>query len=333
MFARHTAHAVLAASTLLFACGGGDEVAEAGTAEDTSASELVQPSEWWNVHPRPVYATLEKVGTYQEWFDVYKLAEGTYAIYEPNQFEEAICYLVEGSEHAVLIDAGTGIGDLKAVVEDLTDLPVTLLLTHEHYDHVGSAHQFDEIIHFDNADALAVLAAGRDNASLQGYLTPEYLWKPLPEGWDADAWSIPPITPDQLLEDGDVVELGGRELEVIYTPGHSPGQICLLDRANRLLWTGDHFFAGPLYAHASDVDLDAYLESNRRLAEMVDAYDYLLGGHNSPWVDSEIIPRITTAFETIFAGGGEFSEGEGLRRYRFDGFDVLIRTESVMERM
>ena len=91
-------------------------------------SELVQPDKWWKVHPRPIYAQLEKVGTFQKWFDVYRLAEGTYAIYEPNQFEEAICYLVTGEERAALIDTGTGIGNLREVVEQLTDLPVIVVL-------------------------------------------------------------------------------------------------------------------------------------------------------------------------------------------------------------
>ena len=79
MFPRHTAHAILATSTLLFACGSGEEAAVPGgeaTDENDRASELVQPSEWWNVHPRPVYATLEKVGAYQDWFDVYRLESG-----------------------------------------------------------------------------------------------------------------------------------------------------------------------------------------------------------------------------------------------------------------
>ena len=171
----------------LFGCSG----AEQGN------PELVQPPEWWRVHPRPIYSSLEKVGTYQEWFDVYRLAEGTYAIYEPNQFEEAISYLVLGTDRGVLIDAGTGIGDIRAVVEELTDLPVASLLTHEHYDHVGGAYRFDEIIASGNPAGLARLEAGRSNESLQQYITEEYLWKPLPDGFDV------------LIRTATVDEMGG----------------------------------------------------------------------------------------------------------------------------
>lgn len=69
-------------------------------AEETP--ELVQPREWWRIHPRPGYASLEKVGTFQDWFDVYRSTDGTFAIYEPNQFEEVISYLVLGSDRGVL---------------------------------------------------------------------------------------------------------------------------------------------------------------------------------------------------------------------------------------
>ncbi len=319
MISRSAVAALVVLTVITPACNEG----EAGT------SELIQPSQWWSVHPRLVYATLEKVGTYQAWFDVYRLAEGTYAVYEPNQFEEAISYLVLGRERGVLIDAGTGIGNIQRVVQELTDLPVSVVLTHEHYDHIGGAYRFDEIAHVDDSTALTLLAQGRDNTSLQQYVTDAYLWKPLPEGFDPDAWTIPPIEPTLLLSDGEMIDLGERLLEVITTPGHSPGSICLLDRANRLLWTGDHFYPGPLYAHALDVNIADYITSNERLVGLVGLYDHVLSGHNDPWVRSEVIPRVSDAFMAIFEGAAQFSADDGLRRYYFDGFDVLIRSETV----
>lgn len=291
--------------------------------------EIVQPTEWWRVHPRPGYAELEKVGTYQEWFDVYHLTEGTYAIYEPNQFEEAISYLVEGTERAVLIDTGNGIGDLRAVAEALTDLPVSVILTHEHYDHIAGAWRFEEVGAFNDAASLARLAQGRPNEDLLPYVTDEYLWKPLPDGWDPSTWTIPPLVPTELFEDGDLIDLGGRALEVIYTPGHSPGSMCLLDGAHRLLFTGDHFYPGPLYAYPEDVDLEDYIRSNRRLVERLGEFDRVLSGHNVPWIDSQVIPRVSEAFDLVLSGGGEFQERDGLRRYEFDGFGIIIRDEMV----
>ncbi|KPK77522.1 MAG: hypothetical protein AMJ79_02945 [Phycisphaerae bacterium SM23_30] len=300
-------------------------------AQPSPTSNLVQPQKWWSVHPRPVYAALEHVGTFQNWFEVYKITEGTYALYEPYQFEEAICYLVEGQNRAALIDTGTGIGDLKKLVQKLTDLPVFVILTHEHYDHVADAYQFDEIIMYDNDLAVETLKKGRSNASLQRYIAKDYLWnKPLPQGFDPDAWTIPPMEPTDLVRENDIIDLGGRRLEVIYTPGHSPGQMCLLDRQNRLLFTGDHFFPGPLYAHASDVNIDDYIASNKKLCQRINEFDYLCSGHNDPYVKSEVLLRVSEAFDTIFAGGGQFAQDStGLRRYKFDGFDILIRADMI----
>jgi len=134
------------------------------------------------------------------------------------------------------------------------------------------------------------------------------------------------MEPTAVVREGDVIDLGGRRLEVIYTPGHSPGQMCLLDADRRLLFTGDHFFPGPLYAYGPDVDLDAYIASNRKLVARLDEFDHLLSGHNDPWVGSEVLRRVSEAFDTILAGGGRYAEEEGLRRYYCDGFDVLITT-------
>ncbi len=292
-------------------------------------SELIQPVKWWQVHPRPIYATLEKIGTFQSWFDVYKLAEDTYTIYEPNQFEEAICFLVLGKERGILIDTGTGIGNLKAVVDQLTSLPVSVLLTHEHYDHVAGAYHYPQIAAFNNAESLKVMKNGRDNASLLKYIGKDFLWKPLPPGWDGSKWAIPPIMPSKLLQEGEVVDLGERTLEVIYTPGHSPGSICLLDKKHRILFTGDHFFPGPLYAHAPDVNLDDYIKSNEKLVQRISEFDFLCSGHNDPWVKSEVLKRVTQAFQTIRQGKGNFKEKNGVRRYKFNGFDILIRSDMI----
>lgn len=292
-------------------------------------SELIQPSKWWEKLPRPVYSSLKKVETSQEWFEVYRLTPDTYAIYEPFQFEEAISFLVIGKERAVIIDTGTGIGDLKQVTTELTKLPVSVVNTHTHWDHIGSNSQLEETACFNNEDCIRKLREGVENARLRPSVTGDSIWRPLPDGFDAATWSIPPVEPAVLLEDGDLIALGERTLEVIHTPGHSPGSICLLDSKNRILFTGDTFFPGPLYAYPEDVDIDDYIASLEKLNDRIDEYDYLCSGHNDPWVKSEVIARVVKAFQDILDGKGEYKEDEGIRRYYFDGFDILIRSDMI----
>lgn len=301
------------------------------SAVDTSQrSEIIQPQKWWENLPRPVYSALERVKVDQDWYEVYKLKADTFAIYEPYQFEEAISYLVLGKDRGVLIDTGTGIGNLRALVADLTSLPISVVNTHTHWDHIGANHQFDIIACFNHPECIRKLLEGVGNERLQPSITRDSIWKSLPENLDPSSWKIPPVQPTRLLEDGDIMDLGGgRTLEVIYTPGHSPGSICLLDKKNRLLFTGDTFFPGPLYAYPEDVDIDEYRASIDRLKGRIAEYDYLCSGHNDPWVKSEVIPRVARAFQIIMAGDGDFKQDGNLRRYYFDGFDILIRTDMI----
>lgn len=292
-------------------------------------SELVQPKNWWESLPRPVYASLERVETEQEWFEVYKLTDDTWALYEPYQFEEAISYLLIGAHRAVVLDTGTGIGDLLKTVQELTDLSLSVINTHTHWDHIGDNAQFQEIACHSHPECIAKLQQGVERSKLEAAIGGNSIWKGLPEGFDPNTWQIPPVTPTELLENGDLIDLGDRILEVIFTPGHSPGSICLLDQKNRLLFTGDVFFPGPLYAYPEDVDIQEYIASITKLKERLDEYDILCSGHNDPWVKSDVIPRVAQAFAAIMEGSGKFQEDKGLRRYRFQGFDILIRSDQI----
>jgi len=299
------------------------------TASGDQTPNLVQPDKWWEILPRPIYASLEKIETAFPWFEVYRLPEGSYAVYEPFQFEEAMSYLVPGEERAALIDTGTGIGDLRGLVEELTDLPVFVINTHTHWDHIGADSRFDDVRCFDHPECIAKLTRGVGREKLKPSITGDSLRKPPPADFDADDWSIPPVEPTAVFHDGDIFDLGGRSLEVIHTPGHSPGSVCLLDRKNRVLFSGDTFFPGPLYAHAEDVYLDLYITSIDKMCAIRKDYDFLCAGHNDPWVKSEVIDRVAAAFQTILSGQGRFDETAEVRRYYFDGFDILIRPDQI----
>ena len=97
---------------------------------------------WWDNLPRPEWSTFEHIDQDQDWFDVYRIADGIFAIYESGQFEEVISFLVTGDDRALLFDTGLGIGDMTRVVEQLTDLEIVVLNSHTHYDHIGGNYQF-----------------------------------------------------------------------------------------------------------------------------------------------------------------------------------------------
>ena len=108
-----------------------------------------QVPEWCRALPRPEYRTLQRVPVSDAWFEVYEVARGVFAVYEPHQFEETISYLILGKKQALLFDTGMGISDLKKVVTELTHLPILVLNSHTHNDHVGSNWQFERIYGMD----------------------------------------------------------------------------------------------------------------------------------------------------------------------------------------
>jgi hypothetical protein len=111
-------------------------------------SDIIVPNKWYDKLPRETWNNFDKVEQPDKWFEVYRLTKTVYAIYKDVQFEEVISYLVLGDEKAALIDTGSGIGDIKKLVEGLTDLPVNIVNTHTHGDHIGGNHQFREILVF-----------------------------------------------------------------------------------------------------------------------------------------------------------------------------------------
>ncbi len=294
--------------------------------------KVVVPPKWWEILPRAVYSQLERVETGQPWFEVYRIDPGIYVIYEPGQFEEAISTLVLGEERAALIDTGCGIGDIKALVGEFTDLPMIVVNTHTHNDHVAQNYLFDEIAVYDDPVSREAAEKGYDHENMAHLIAEGMTWKPLPEEFESDAYHVPPFEVTRWLQDGDEIDLGGRTLEVIHTPGHSPDSVCLLDRGARLLWTGDLFYTGGIYTYLPGGDIDAFIESYRKIIGLFPHYDRLMPSHNEPWVEKEILREVLKAVEGIRAEKpGEYIEGmDGdvkVRRYNYERFSIITRVE------
>lgn len=286
--------------------------------------DIVRPARWWELLPRPAYSHLERVESSQPWFEVYKVEPDIYVFYEPGQFEEAISYLVLGGERAALIDTGCGIGNVRALAEEFTELPLMVVNTHSHIDHIAQDYLFDDVAIFDDSMARRAAEEGNPHEEAVDLISEGLVWKPLPEAFDPDTYRVPPFRVTRWLHDGDIVDLGGRELGVFHTPGHSPDSICLLDRDARLLWTGDTFYTGAIYTYLPGGDLDKLIESYRRMIGLFPNYDRLMPSHNEPWIEKEVLRDALRAAEEVRAGGGAHVEGEGgIRRYDYGRFSII----------
>lgn len=225
----------------------------------------------------------------QDWFDVREAAPGIFIIEEPLHAECVKSYLIVGTERAVLIDTGMGVGDIADVVHDLTDKPVTVLLSHAHWDHIGGNTGFDDIrIHPAEADELP---KGYPNEKLRRWFVPEQLSGPLPSGVAVETLAIAPSTATGFLEEGDLIDLGDRQLEVWHLPGHSPGGLVFIDRANGVLFSTDLAYKGNLYAYRGP-DLATYRASLDRLANLAPDLRVVYPSHNDAPIEPALLPRL-----------------------------------------
>ena len=290
--------------------------------------ELIVPKNWYEPLPRPSWSRFKKVETSYPWFEVYETTSETYAIYEDGQFEEVISYLVIGEDKAALVDTGNGIGDIKAVVEELTDLPVMVTNTHAHFDHTGGNWAFEEVALYDHPFARERVN-GRPHSEIGSFLDRGMVWKPLPRSVDPATWYTRPYKVTKWMKEGDRIGLGGKELEVIYTPGHTPDSVSLLERHERLLFTGDIFYTAPIYIYSKDSDMDEFISSFRKMVKA--DYDYAMPAHNETIVEKKVVEGVLTAIETIKAGKAEFKPGvvDGIkvRRYDYPRFALIVRDE------
>ena len=132
----------------------------------------MQYSSWPDALPREGNRRLEKLESVAPWFEVYRVAAGTFALLEPSHYEEVISYLILGSDRAVLFDTGMGIGDIQAEAQRLTGLPVIVVNSHCHYDHIGDNYRYGEIWAFDNDSEIARIERGKTIEECAHYLEP-----------------------------------------------------------------------------------------------------------------------------------------------------------------
>ena len=278
---------------------------------------------WCKAAPRPEFKTLQRVPVSQPWFDVYAVTPSVFAIHEPRQSQGTISYLIVGEKQALLFDTGMGIGDLRKVTADLTPLPVLVLNSHTHHDHVGSNWQFATVSGMDTAFTRKNALGSREEA--QAEIAPGQTCGDLPEGFDSKSYETRAWQIKSYRHDGENIDLGGRAVEIIATPGHTPDAICLLDRAHGLLFTGDTFYPGTIWLYRPETDLDAYGASLQRLAALAPQIQTVLGAHNVPLAPASVLPRLFAAFEAVRAGKVPPTASKDKVRYKVDDISFLMR--------
>lgn len=251
------------------------------------------------------------------WFEVEIIDSHTYVISEYKHWEETHCYLLCGTNRAVLIDTGLGVANIKKIVDSLTSLPIIVLTTHVHWDHIGGHKYFDTI---------AVHELEREWLSVEFPITLQIVKRNLmckpcdfPEDFDLDTYQIYQGVPQKVFKDGDYINLGNRTLMVIHTPGHSPGHCCFYELERNYLYSGDLIYCGCLDAFYPTTDPQLFRQSVKRVLSL--KINRILPAHHQLAVPVDIVNRIAKAFDSL-EDSNKLIQGNGI--FDFGDFQIHI---------
>ena len=221
-------------------------------------------------------------------------------------------YLIEGSDKALLIDGLAGVGSLKAFVRELTDLPVTLVNTQGHVDHIGADFEYGEV-YIDPAD-IALLYEHSDREMRLGFAKSGAMFAPLPVEPRLDDVTVPGPIKTLPLKDGDIFDLGGVQLETISVPGHTRGTVVFLDRARGVVYSGDACNRNTLLFTEFSTSIEEYKESLLHFQCFEDAFELLWGGHGGQAEKKSIIEDALQLCDEIMAGTDDAVEAVSIGR-------------------
>lgn len=180
-------------------------------------------------------------------------------------------FLVVGEHKALLIDTGAVRIDMPSYISQVTSLPVEVVLTHGDGDHIANLQDFPSaFIHPNDIEAVS----SHDGC----------------KGVKLDA-----------VSQGDVFDIGGRKLKVLFTPGHTAGSICLLDEANGILFSGDSISYGPVFMFGAKRNMAQYLDSLRLLKRMKDdgAFSLVYCCHNTCPIPADTVEDLISCVTGI----------------------------------
>ncbi|NLH97852.1 MAG: MBL fold metallo-hydrolase [Clostridiaceae bacterium] len=233
---------------------------------------------------------------------------------------EATGYLVCGEKKAAVIDTMNGIEDVHAVVREITGLPLVVINTHGHCDHIFGNIYFDCDCYLNPADA-EIAAAHAEFPMFRKFCREKNL-------------EMPPFKP---IDDGDVIDLGGLTLEMILLPGHTPGGICSLLREKRVLFTGDSINHHLWMQLDESLPLRKYLKNLDKISWVTEKADRILHGHAQDFDDISLFDGLRSGIAELIEirgkGSKDYKWFRGVaKQYPFDGDgSVIVYTEDKLD--
>jgi hydroxyacylglutathione hydrolase len=258
----------------------------------------------------PAPAKIAKGRMVDDYFSVEDLGHGTFSIGEPRYYQQNYAYLIVGENRALLFDSGTGTRDMAPVVRSLTRLPLTVMVSHLHFDHLGGIKSFAHVAMIDLPETRADVRGGIFRPGRYEY-----------SGF-VDGLAAPEVKIAEWYKPGDSIDLGGRKLTVLSTPGHTPSSAALYDAAAGRLFIGDYIYPTTLYAFLPGASLSAYHQTAQNLLASLPSSTILWTAHccrageglAAPWLTMKDLQDLDHALMAVKDGKAQ-ATGFYPRRY------------------
>lgn len=205
----------------------------------------------------------------------YPIVEIAENVYQIDEFGAVYCYLVVGTEKAMLIDMGTGLGDLLGAIREITDLPLIVVATHAHVDHIGGKGQFETIYMHESDD-------NRKMLRLTGKFARRVYLKMSKTAKQAGVkrYHIKKSkikTKIEHIDDLEEFHLGGKTIVVKHTPGHSKGSLVFVLEEEKIIFTGDYINLGLWMFTPGSTTIADWLDGTEEFLEFAKDYTCYCG--------------------------------------------------------
>jgi glyoxylase-like metal-dependent hydrolase (beta-lactamase superfamily II) len=250
------------------------------------------------------------------WFHVIQLDESTYAISEPKYWLKNVSYLLIGTRSALLFDTGPGVYSIRPVVDSLTHVPVLVLPSHLHFDHVGRIEEFPRVALVSTPALRRQVINGTLSESPQQYLLPTK------HEFRVSRW----------LNSGEILDLGGRRITVLATPGHTPDSVSLVDSDHHRVFTGDLLNREGTLAAAPGSDIGELAVSLAAVVKYAPPGSVAYEAHSERPITGTELLWAGEHFREIAAGRGTWQplciDGVSTRQFGTGDFNVILPGES-----
>lgn len=206
-------------------------------------------------------------------YEIIKIDDSTWRI-EDNGVR---FFLLSGDDYSLLIDTGMNVKNVKAIAQRLTDKPIKLINTHADPDHIGANCEFSSFM----MNTLEL-----DNYNIYKKCTSQVI----------------------AVNDHEIINIGGRSLEVIFIPGHTPGSIALLDIERRVLFSGDTIQTGNIFLFGPMRNIKTYLKSLESLNTLKDRFDFIYPSHANPVLEPNIIEKLIEGTKAVIDNKLSYSD-------------------------